>query len=50
MDNAKGNVQNARAKQVRTKMLHSTVGQNPEASTMLLNKGIERVGKSTEDN
>lgn len=45
LQNAQENVQNVRAKQVRTKMLNSTVGQNPDASNLLLNKGTERVQK-----
>lgn len=49
LENAKGNIQNTRTKQVRAKMLHSTVGQNPEASQIILNKSADRVRKSQDN-
>ncbi len=48
LQNAQENVQNVRAKQVRTKMLNSTVGQNPEASNVILNTTAEQVKKHNE--
>ena len=42
MENAQGNMQNVRSKQVRTKILNSTIGQNPDASNLILNTAVQR--------
>lgn len=39
----------AKIAQVRTKMLNSTLGQNPDASQIILNKSADRVRKSQDN-